>query len=68
MDHFVKVYQTLQEVGFDVKLVVTDGHKTNIKFFSDLGQGGMEIKIEDFLHFPSVFFTMFDPVHLFKNF
>ena len=68
MDHFSKVYQTLQELGFEVTLVVTDGHKINVKFFTDLGQGRMELKIEDFLDFPSVFFTMFDPVHLFKNF
>ena len=58
MDHFSKVYQILEELGFDVTLVVTDGHKTNIKFFTDLGQGRMELKIEDFLDFPSVFFNV----------
>ena len=65
LQHFNEVLAKLLGIGFDVKLVLTDGHKTNIKFFTELGKGALELCIQN----PdSSFFTMFDPVHIFKNF
>jgi hypothetical protein len=58
---------SLKKIGFDVKLVLTDGHRTNIKFFTELGEGSLELKIQN-SSTNSMFFTMFDPVHIFKNF
>ena len=66
LHHFDVVLTKIQAIGFDVKLVLTDGHKTNIKFFSELGKGALELFIQN--RADSSFFTMFDPVHIFKNF
>ena len=65
--HFDDAIAKLQAIGFDVKLVLTDGHKTNIKFFTELGKGTLELHIQNSVP-ESSFFTMFDPVHIFKNF
>ena len=66
LHHFNMVLTKLQAVGFDVNLVLADGHKINIKFFTELGKGGLELLIQNSGP-ESSFFTMFDPVHIFKN-
>ena len=66
--HFRKVVTALLDVGFFVVLVLLDGHKTNIKFFTELGEGSLEISIQNPLYTELKMFTMFDPVHLYKNF
>ena len=67
LHHFQAVHSELRAIGFDVKLVLTDGHKTNMKFFTELGKGSLELLVQN-LEQESSFFTMFDPVHIFKNF
>ena len=67
LHHFNMVLNKLQAIGFHVNLVLADGHKTNIKFFSELGKGCLELFIQNSGP-ESAFFTMFDPVHIFKNF
>ena len=67
LHHFNMVFTKIQAIGFDVKLVLTDGHKTNIKFFTELGKGCLELLIQNSGP-ESSFFTMFDSVHIFKNF
>lgn len=66
LQQFKMVVSKLLDIGFDVKLVLTDGHKTNVKFFVDLGNGNLELFLQN-LEENWSFFTMFDPVHIFKN-
>ena len=68
LGHFSTVLNALQSVGLNVVLVLVDGHKTNIRFFSELGKGNHEISIEHPVKTDSKLFLMFDPVHIFKNF
>ena len=49
LQHFNEVLAKLLGIGFDVKLVLTDGHKTNIKFFTELGKGALELCIQTHL-------------------
>ena len=50
---FYKVLERVSEVGFYVCLALVDGHKTNMKFYRELGGGPI--------------FLLHDSVHLFKN-
>jgi hypothetical protein len=68
LEHFHVVLQALFDVGLSVVVVLVDGHKTNIKFFSELGEGNPEITIQHPVQADSKLFTMFDSVHIFKNF
>jgi len=45
--HFFEVLQALKSVGFKVDLVLCDGHKINVKFFTELGSGFLEIYFMD---------------------
>jgi hypothetical protein len=66
--HFEKVMRALSTVGFSVNLVLLDGHKTNVRFLSELGEGHLEVCLENPFQIGAQLFTMFDPVHIFKNF
>jgi hypothetical protein len=68
LKHFSTVLSSLHSIGFNVVLVLLDGHKTNIKFFLELGNGHKEICIQHPFNTSSKLFLMFDPVHIFKNF
>jgi hypothetical protein len=68
LTHFEKVMRALVTVGFSVVLVLLDGHKTNVKFLSALGNGQLEICLDNPFQTGSRLFTMFDTVHIFKNF
>lgn len=68
LTHFEKVMRALITVGFSVNLVLLDGHKTNIRFLSELGEGHLEVCLENPYQTGAQLFTMFDPVHIFKNF
>lgn len=62
------VLETLASVGLHVCLISVDGHQTNVRFFKELGQGSLEIRVPHPLDDRHHLFTIFDPVHLFKNF
>jgi hypothetical protein len=68
MTHFQKVLEALIKVGFSVVLILCDGHKINVKFFIELGNGSLELSVPNPFNSSMPIFTMFDPVHLFKNF
>ncbi len=68
LGHFNTVLTALQSVGLNVALVLVDGHKTNIRFFLELGQGSHEIEIQHPVQTDARLFLMFDSVHIFKNF
>ena len=69
MANFLKVLEALTKLGFVIALVLCDGHKTNMKFFMELGDGMQELSIQNpFCSTSSRIFLMFDPVHIFKNF
>jgi hypothetical protein len=62
------VLKALLSIGFFVAVVLLDGHRINMKFFAELGDGNLEICIQNPIQSSSKLFLMFDPVHLFKNF
>ena len=66
--HFQAVLKSLMSIGFFVAVILVDGHRINMKFFADLGNGSLEICIQNPLQAHSKLFLMFDPVHLYKNF
>jgi hypothetical protein len=68
LEHFNTVLKALFTVGLSVVLVLVDGHRTNIRFFSELGEGHCEITIQHPFDPESKLFTLYDPVHIFKNF
>ena len=49
-------------------VVLVDGHKTNVKFFSIIGHGELRVRIQHPFLDPEPLFLMFDTVHLLKNF
>ena len=68
LKHFKEVLKALLSIGFNVVLILLDGHKINIRFLQELGNGTLEICIPNPLAQERKLFSMFDPVHLFKNF
>ena len=65
---FYKVFESLEEVGFRPVVVLGDGHKTNTKFFTELGDGVLKTQIPNPIHGLWPLFILYDPVHLMKNF
>ena len=68
-DIFFKVLKTLTEIGFTVVSCTTDGHRSNQAFHNSLGQDGRH---PEYICNPyrtnNRIFTMYDNVHIFKNF
>ena len=66
---FFTVLKTLTEIGFIVVSCTTDGHRTNQGFHNSLGEDGRhpEFIINPFNPDARVY-TMYDSVHLYKNF
>jgi hypothetical protein len=67
-EHFHKVCEELENLGFKTLLVITDNHKTNVKFFTTLSGGEMKTKVHHPYSGSHPLFLLFDPVHLMKNF
>ncbi|KAF0287545.1 hypothetical protein FJT64_014052 [Amphibalanus amphitrite] len=67
---FFKVLKTLTEIGFSVVSCTTDGHRTNQSFHNGLGTDGEhpEWIINPYSTDGARVYTMYDSVHLFKNF
>ena len=67
---FFKALKTLTEIGFVVVSVTTDGHRTNQSFHNSLGTDGKhpEWIVNPFSTTEAKIFTMYDTVHLYKNF
>ncbi len=68
LQHFNKVFQALHSIGFHIIVVGSDGHKTNVKFFTQLSGGDLRIRIPNPLDNSLPVFLLFDSVHLMKNF
>ena len=68
MSHFQKVFSALHSIGFQTVAVGTDGHKTNVKFFTELSGGNLTVAVPNPLENSLPVFLIFDPVHLMKNF
>ena len=66
--HFLKVLKKLMEIGFQILSVLTDGHRTNCRFFKELGGGTLTIPIKNPFAEEMPIFLLFNPVHLMKNF
>ena len=60
--------KSLNLVGFKVILSVTDGHRTNVKFYTELCGSLLRVSIPHPIEAGSRQFLLFDPVHLMKNF
>ena len=67
MTHFLEVGQALHNIGFQVLAVLTDGHRTNCRFFKELSGGYPGIPIQNPFDTSLSMFLLFDPVHLMKN-
>ena len=67
LDHFMVVGQALEETGFEILPVLSDGHRTNVRFYKELlgGPVGTSLPSPFSSHHP--IFLLFDPVHLMKN-
>jgi hypothetical protein len=68
MGHTSKILDALKEVGFNIVAVIVDGHKTNVRFFSELCKGDLCSAIPHPICPRTPLHLVFDPVHLFKNF
>ncbi len=66
--HFMIVLEALEKIGFQVLLILSDGHKTNVKLYIELGQGNLKPRIPHPFRPDEPLFLLFDPVHLMKNF
>ena len=66
--HFLKVLNVLTEIGFKTLAVLADGHRTNCRFYKELGGGVITTPIKNPFNENSPIFLIFDPVHLMKNF
>ena len=51
-EHFHKVCEELENLGFKTLLVITDNHKTNVKFFTTLSGGEMKTKVIELVSRP----------------
>jgi hypothetical protein len=67
LQHFKNVATALDQIGFDVLLVITDGHRTNVRFFTELSEGDLKVRIQNPTSIERPLFLLFDPVHLMKN-
>ena len=67
LEHFLKVGKTLHDVGFEILPVLTDGHRTNGKFFKDLSGGCVAIPIKSPFDESLPMFLLYDSVHLMKT-
>ena len=67
---FFKVVKTLTEIGFIIVSCTTDGHRTNQSFHNSLGDDGKhpEWILNPYSTDSARIYTMYDTVHLFKNF
>ena len=68
LHHFMKVMSALQGIGFETMLTITDGHHTNVRFFTEISGGLLKVKISHPVAEGEKLFLLFDPIHLFKNF
>ena len=68
LQHFRNVFQALHNIGFRTIVVGLDGHKTNVKFFTQLSGGDLRIRIQNPFDNSLPVFLLFDSVHLMKNF
>jgi hypothetical protein len=64
----MKVGDELHKIGFQILPILTDGHKTNARFFKELSGGNLSSCIENPFKINSKLFLLFDPVHLMKNY
>ena len=60
--------QALDSVGFKTVLTVTDGHRVNVKFFTQLSGGQLRIRIPHPESESVPMFLHFNPIHVMKNF
>ena len=67
-EKFLKVVEELHKIGLYTCLALADGHKTNVKFYTELCNGHLRASIQHPLEPEVPLYLMFDPVHLFKNF
>ena len=67
MDHFSNVGKALHSIGFQILPVVTDGLRTNGRFFKDLSGGNIGIPIPNPFREDEPLFLLFDTVHLMKT-
>ena len=65
---FLKVFTALEEIGFRPLILLSDGHKTNTKFFTELCNGLLKTRIHNPHHGLWPLFLLYDPVHIMKNF
>ena len=66
--HFKKVILALFNIGFKTNLVITDGHRTNVRFFTEVSGGELRVKIPHPVSQADSLFLLFDPIYLLKNF
>ena len=67
LEHFKTVGQALHDIGFEILPVITDGHRTNTKFFKDLSGGCVTIPIQNPFDDSLPMFLLYDSVHLMKT-
>ena len=68
MRHFDKIITALSTISLRVVVVIVDGHKTNVHFYSELSGGKPKLCIPNPTFLEKPLYIMYDPVHLFKNF
>lgn len=69
-DALLEVIKTVQDVGFEVVAVITDGNRLNQSMFSMLTSVPASVHMQSFsnpCHPEKLIFVMFDSVHLYKN-
>ena len=67
LTNFMQVGRVLHSIGFQVLPILTDGHKTNVRFFKELSGGHTGSPIVNPFDASLPMFPLFDPVHLMKN-
>lgn len=68
LSHFRQVGTALTQIGFQILPILTDGHRTNCRFFKELGGGILRIPVQSPFAENLPLFPIFDSVHLMKNF
>ena len=64
---WLNVLKVVSNLGFNVTDTMTDGHSSNVKFFTMLSQGVLLPSIPNPFNLEKQIFLLFDPVHLFKK-
>ena len=64
-----EVFTTLTalKIGFDITVILLDGHSNNCKFYKELCSGMINLSIVNPLKAGYHIFLLFDPVHVFRK-